>query len=306
MQFLPILLAAQIFLAGFTLDTPSQLKQTSFLQQGARYILGVSTIAEDILPPDPTPSSDETSSDQNSPPQSSNSSDSQNSSINTAPNTSDSSNSPQNSTTDQNTSSDAQDNGLMNAANKASEDQSAQIQPQENQPKDQAQEVTSVHQPSSPDASAIESLVPLTDMPIAQASTTVLTSLEIVNGPAEETDHKAEEKAQKQDEAFSKALTPQEQTTLSIGFAKDTIKDLEQHIKSDDFATTTFEVQRLTSNIDTFLENSQKSQSVNVQNSAKTFCKQADILLKTQQLAVPEEAEQDFEIARAKCMEVIQ
>ena len=256
-------------------------------------MLGVSIIADDTQPTDQTPPPDQNSG-----------------SSDTTPNPSDNPDSSQNSSSDQSapadTSSESQDTSLINSVNNAIGEQSTQTQPAENQSADQKQQATSVNQSNLNDISVSKSLIPLTDLPITQASQTVLTSSDIVSGQAEETDPKAEAMAQKQDEMLSKAQTPQEQATLSLDFAKDTVKSIEQHIKSDDFRTTTFEIQRLNANIDNLVQNSQKSNNIQLQNSAKTFCRQVDLLLKTQQLSVPEEAEQDFQIARAKCMEVSQ
>jgi len=135
---------------------------------------------------------------------------------------------------------------------------------------------------------------------------TILTSGDIVSGPAENVNEKVQEKAASQDQKLENVKTPEEKTTLSIDFAKDSVKEIEQQIKNNDFSTTVFVVQRLSNQIDTALQNSQVSSNSKSIQSLTKFCNQAEVSLRTQLLTVPGEAEQDFEIARAKCLNITQ
>ncbi len=141
---------------------------------------------------------------------------------------------------------------------------------------------------------------------VSQASITVLNSADIVGGPAEIVDEKTVAMTQKQDEQIAKANTPAEAAGLSIDFAKDSIKEVENHIRVDNFSTISFVTQRLSNHIDTALEQSQKVGSTKLSNQLKSFCKQADLLIRSQQLVVPEQGEQDFEIIRGKCLDITQ
>ncbi len=127
-----------------------------------------------------------------------------------------------------------------------------------------------------------------------------------MGGPAEEVNSKVAEAAQKQDVQLESAQTPQESAALSIDFAKDSVKAVESSLRSDDFSTTSYVMQRLEDHIDRALENSKKSGSVTLAAKLKTFCLQADMLFRTQQLIVPEGAEQDVAIVRAKCFNITQ
>ncbi len=193
---------------------------------------------------------------------------------------------------------------LLNEANSQAETQIQASQPdqsldQKNQPNDQFSQASSLNPDSSQSFSVIAG-----DSLVSQASSTVLTSSNLVEGPAENIDQKVEENAKKEDEQLRQATTPQEIAILSIDFAKDSIKQIETHLRSDDFSTTSFIAQRLIDQIDTARNQAQKTEGGASSQRLKTFCVQADILLRSQQLVVPENNEQDFEIIRGKCLDI--
>jgi len=200
-----------------------------------------------------------------------------------------------NTTTDSNQS-------LLNEANSQAEVQTFQPdQPldQKNQPNDQFSQAGSLNPDSSQSFS-----VTAGDSLVSQASSTVLTSNNLVEGPAENIDQKVEDNAKKEDEQLRQATTPQEIAILSIDFAKNSIKQIETHLRSDDFSTTSFVAQRLSDQIDNARNQAQKKEGGAFSQRLKTFCLQADILLRSQQLVVPENNEQDFEIIRGKCLDI--
>lgn len=198
------------------------------------------------------------------------------------------------------------DSTLLNDINSQAQ-QGPTEAPQTNQSSDQTSPSEQPSQSNSSGSDSSQSFSVISDEPaVSQASTTVLNSNDIIGGPAETVDKKSVEMSQKQDEQIAKANTPAETATLSIDFAKDSVREVEHNIRSDDFSTASFVTQRLSDQVDTALEQSQKVGSKNLSNQLKSFCKQADLLLRSQQLAVPEEGEQDFEIIRGKCLDIVQ
>lgn len=114
------------------------------------------------------------------------------------------------------------------------------------------------------------------------------------------------EKVKKEEEKLGESKNPQEEGSLLIDFSKDKIKDIDKFLRSDDFASTNFATLRLNVYLDRLVENIQKaplSDGIGLKSKLKNFCKQADFILRSEELTIPEEAEQDVEIARGKCLE---
>ncbi len=113
------------------------------------------------------------------------------------------------------------------------------------------------------------------------------------------------DKARKEDQEIEAEQDPKQQTDSLINLAGEKVADINQSISQNDFSTGSFLTQRLTSQIEKAQENLQKinpADKKNMEQKLKTFCKQADLGLKSEQLAVPEELEQDIEIARGLCL----
>lgn len=138
------------------------------------------------------------------------------------------------------------------------------------------------------------------------ASQTVISGGDMISGPLENIDKNVEQMSNAQDQKLEEAKTPDEKATLSVGFAQDSVKAAEQSLKNDDLQTATYVVQRISDQIDTAVLNAQSSTGSKPLQELSSFCKQADFAFRTQQLAVPEEAVQDFEIVRGKCLNVNQ
>lgn len=138
------------------------------------------------------------------------------------------------------------------------------------------------------------------------ASQTVITGNDMISGPVENIDKNVEEQSAMQDDKLEQAKTPEEKASLSVDFANQSVKATEQSLKNDDIQTTAFVVQRISDQIDTAVSSAQLSSNTKALEQVSSFCKQADLIFRTQQLSVPEEAAQDFEIVRGKCLNVTQ
>lgn len=142
----------------------------------------------------------------------------------------------------------------------------------------------------------------------SQNSASVLNPDDIVSSP-EHINPEIISSTQNEEEKLSKAQTPLEESKLLIEFAGNAIKNIDKTVKNDDFSSTSFIVSRLNDQIDDLTDNIQtlpSQQGTQIKKQLNTFCKQADLLLKNQQLSVPEDEEQDIEIIRGKCLDKLQ
>ncbi len=147
-------------------------------------------------------------------------------------------------------------------------------------------------------------------LPSEEQSLQVLQTMSLLN-PAdlisspENINHESIEEAQKEEKKLAEAQTPAEQTELLIHFAKDKVRDIDTFLRIDDFASTNFAVQRLSLDIDKALETIQTMplfQQFSLKKQLTSFCKQADEILRSAELLVPEESEQDIEMSRGACL----
>lgn len=132
----------------------------------------------------------------------------------------------------------------------------------------------------------------------------VLNPQEVLNS-LEALSPQAIDEAKKEEAQISQTTDPSDQTKLLINFTADKVKDISTSIKNDDFSSTNFASQRFNENIDRAYDNLQKlppAQSLQLQRQLAGFCAQADFVLRSAELSVPEEVEQDLEINRAKCL----
>lgn len=194
-------------------------------------------------------------------------------------------------------------------------DQLQPTTPDENSPTPTGSSTGTDNTSESPTVSVEPSIIPdqSQDQPVVMdenqkqaqaASDVVVTSQDVISGPLEHIDSGVEQMSTMQDQKLEQAKTPDQKATLSVDFAKQSIKELEQSLKNDDLATTTFVAQRISSQIDMATSNAQSSKSTTALQNLSAFCNQANLLLRTEQLAVPDEAAQDFEIAQGKCLNV--
>jgi len=137
-------------------------------------------------------------------------------------------------------------------------------------------------------------------------TTALLNAAETINNP-DHIDPKSVEEIKTEEVKIDQAKTPEEKTSLLIDFAKDKVKDINSSTDNNDFATTLFATQRLTDQIRKAQDTIQQlppDKKTNLTKQLASFCRQADLLLRSNQLSVPEDIEQDIEIGRGKCLEV--
>lgn len=160
----------------------------------------------------------------------------------------------------------------------------------------------------SENISLTTSLEPSTTPPETYLNQTasVLNPGDLLNSP-EAINQQSLDEAKKEDELIGKTGDPAEQTKLLISFAVDKVKDINNSIKNDDFASTNFASQRFDADIEKAVANLQNlppNESKQLKKQLTNFCTQADFILRSAELSVPEEAQQDLEINRAKCINI--
>lgn len=110
--------------------------------------------------------------------------------------------------------------------------------------------------------------------------------------------------AKKEDDLLAKA-SPEDKTNLLVSFSNEDVRKINTNLASNSFASTAFLTQRLADNLvqaQRVLDTSQSPNTQAMKQTLRNFCQQTDSQLKTQQLQVPENLEQDIEIARGTCI----
>ncbi len=108
-----------------------------------------------------------------------------------------------------------------------------------------------------------------------------------------------------QDQQLAQTTDPLAQSNLLVNFATDDIKQIENSIRQDNFASTNFISQRLNDKLDQSLANLPRlsaGQSSLAKQQLTDFCNQADLILRSAVLSVPEGSEQDLAINRGRCL----
>ena len=126
------------------------------------------------------------------------------------------------------------------------------------------------------------------------------------SGP-EEIDPRAEEKTAQEESALVQTATAQEETSLLIQFADEKINDINDSLDANDAATADYAVGRMNSQIDDALANIGSlapEQSRQLKEKIIALAEKAEPELRAAQLIVPEDMEQDFEIARGKLLNI--
>ncbi len=98
---------------------------------------------------------------------------------------------------------------------------------------------------------------------------------------------------------------PQEKATLILDLAKDKVTQISQNSDQNDFAGANFQATRLTDQlqkVQDIIKTLPTGQSLQLTRQLQNFCKRSDFSLKSNQLIVPEQSEQDVEIARGQCL----
>jgi len=108
--------------------------------------------------------------------------------------------------------------------------------------------------------------------------------------------------AERNDKIIDSATSPDEKSADILTSEQEDTSLLKTSIQNNNFSSASFLTQRLITNLQTLQSTlpSTTNQSA-LQNQLTTFCDQNDSQLRTQQLVVPENMEQDIEIARSLC-----
>ncbi len=128
---------------------------------------------------------------------------------------------------------------------------------------------------------------------------------EELTSSSESINPQAVDEVKKEEEVLDKINDPQKQTAQLLINSVDKIKDINQQIIKDDFASTNFASQRFNDQIDRALENINslpKAQAQKLRVQLTKLCNQADLVLRNAELSVPEDLEQDLEINRSRCL----
>ncbi|GEM_PF-5350618 len=110
---------------------------------------------------------------------------------------------------------------------------------------------------------------------------------------------------EKENEQLKNTLVPEQQTTLLLRFATDKVDDIDKFLRTNDFASTNFATLRLTEHLlktQAVLKQVSPSKRQGLNNQLKNFCAHADETLRSAEISVLEESEQDIEITRGICL----
>ncbi len=134
----------------------------------------------------------------------------------------------------------------------------------------------------------------------------VLNPSDLINSP-DNINSQSVDEAKKEEDQIAQTTDPIKQTELLINFAIDKVKDMNNFSKLDDFTSTNFAAQRFNDQMDQAIGNLDKfspKDRTRLKKRLVNFCNQADLVLRTVELSVPEESEQDLQIARGQCQEL--
>jgi hypothetical protein len=111
--------------------------------------------------------------------------------------------------------------------------------------------------------------------------------------------------AKNEQQQINNASSPEIKSNLLVTFAQDKINTITTQTTSNNFFNTLATNQWLNQQIDTLIQNEknlgQSKSALKTTQNVKTLCQNVDKTLRSAQLVVPEEFEQDLEISRSKC-----
>ncbi len=314
MPFLPIVLVVEIILATLTVNIGSLLQTTSQQYKNKDYVLGVE-LAQEISPSSSETSTSPATDDQSNPTTvplsqgspAENTTQPESSSNTQSPYSSPSPDNPNLFSDIFNPSAQPTGSELVTPTGETQNTSDNQLPAPEITSQPTSQETVTQPNPSenvSPATSFEPSATPAETY--ANQIASVLNPSDFLNSQ-ESINQQAIDEAKTEDEQIRQVSDPGEQTKLLISFAVDKVKDINNSIKNDDFASTNFASQRFDADIDRAVANLQNlppDQSKQLKKQLINFCTQADFILRSAELSVPEEVEQDLEINRAKCLNI--
>lgn len=323
MPFLPLLIAGELIASLLIINIGSHKAEVK------QKVLGVSLIAQentDTTSTDTSTSTLPSSSDNSPPPASENSPPAQSSSDQPTQSPSASSSNDQSNQTSTIPDSTSPSNGQTSSSTQTSSgsestttssDQSifsiysTTPEPEQTNPNSNSAQPTEAPAnnqppPTTPEAQGQSSLAnPPLETSVSQTES-ILNPTDLLNSP-DAINSKSVEEIKSEATQLEQAKTPQEETKLLINFSVDKVKDITNFIKKDDFTSTNFASQRLNEDLNqavTNLQNLPPKDKTQLQNQLRSFCQQADFVLRSSELSVPEQAEQDLEINRGICLNI--
>ncbi len=117
------------------------------------------------------------------------------------------------------------------------------------------------------------------------------------------------DKGQNEDGQLAQVETPAEAIPLLIDSANDNVNDVGDLIENGDFTSTNFTLQRINEQVDqalAYLGSLDSQKSAPLKKALIKFSEEADSMFRWQQLVVPENLEQDFEISRGQFLNIEQ
>lgn len=161
------------------------------------------------------------------------------------------------------------------------------------------------------DSMSVNTAMPNTDTSgaLSTAANNIVTNPDSVLANPQQVDENTMQKAQQENHVLATSQTPQDKVNTLVSFAKDKVINIETSLKQTDYSTTSFLTQRLNDQLDQTvqaLSTVPQGQSNKAKQYLQAFCNKADLALKTEQISVPEDLEQDVIIARGKCLELQQ
>ncbi len=122
--------------------------------------------------------------------------------------------------------------------------------------------------------------------------------------PSEQLSQETVNTVKQEEEQLTNVKSPEEQADLLVHFETNSIQSINTTLKNSNFDDSAYNAQRLSYQIDKSLDVIQQlpqAKAADLTNKIHAVCKNTEYLLRPQQLVVPEDVEQAFEITRGKC-----
>ncbi len=284
MRLFTIILVSQIFIGGILLHFSSNSPDVQHIKHSVKQVLGISLIADDTSSPQSDQPIDTPVPDNPTQPPADNTL-----------------NSPNPTDTPTNQFSSPTETQMPSAVNPTTSEVPAEIPT--DTPTPEVSQLSPTLEVQSTDTPTPTSAVETNN--VSTFSTSILNPEDVVSTP-ENISSSVVNNAQKEDQLVQGTQDPQQKATLLTNFADNSLPTISDNLKSQDFSTVSYLVQRLSADVEqtqSIVSNTNNAiTNQQVKQKLATFCNQADSSLKTQQLQVPENLEQDIEIVRGDCL----
>ncbi len=139
---------------------------------------------------------------------------------------------------------------------------------------------------------------------VANSANAVLNSSDLINN-TEKIDQKSITEVKTEGDKIAQTTDPAAKADLLVTYAVDKVKDMSNFTKNDDFTSANFASARFGDQLNQAASNLNQlspQKSLQARKTLSGLCAQADLILRTVELSVPEESMQDIEINRGQCM----